>query len=599
MNPNLQSIYNTRIQQFGLDLKKQKNIINQVALIRILEFLAGGFCIYYLIQWTWYGWAWVAFAAFGSLFFYLVKVHSEYKKKQIHLENLLKINQLEIEALAGKISQYADGKELNEAEHPYATDLDILGEQSIFQFLNRTCTIVGKHLLAYRLKNPSLVKSEILSRQTAVKELKELIDFRQNFQAYGQVFSETPNDKNELLAWLRLPIKLANKPLYKWLLWICPAITLTIFFLAVFEQIPGNLAFLPMTIQLIWVGLYVPTLLQKTERINQKAKFIDKYATLMAEVEAQKFQSSRLHNLQLRLLHQDKNASKHFAELARLIYNLENGASAGGILFNSLFMWSLQYLYRLECWQIEMQSDLEAWFEVIAEIDALNSLANLHFNHPDYTFPEIVEDTFILEGEELGHPLIDAKIRVNNPVQFSNVGQLKVITGANMAGKSTYLRTVGVNFILAMNGSPVCAKNFKCKPIPVYTSMRTKDSLQAHESFFYAELKRLKQLIEILNTGQTIFIILDEILKGTNSADQHTGSSALIEQLVKLGGVGLIATHDLTLGRLADIYPQNIENQCFEIEIVQDELKFDYKLKVGINQNLNATFLMKKMGITV
>ena len=212
------------------------------------------------------------------------------------------------------------------------------------------------------------------------------------------------------------------------------------------------------------------------------------------------------------------------------------------------------------------KDELEHWLDAIRETDALASLANFHYNYPQYSFPHVKNEGFILKGDDLGHPLIQEENRVNNFVTMEGFGQLRLITGANMAGKSTYLRTVGVNLLLAMLGAPVCAQDFHFTPIEMYTSMRTKDSLEANESFFYAELKRLKMLIDKLSKDEKIFIILDEILKGTNSADQHTGSKALIEQLIKLGGVGLIATHDLSLGKLAKDYPNYIQNQCFEID---------------------------------
>jgi DNA mismatch repair ATPase MutS len=599
MKEQIITIYQNRIQTFTIALNQQKNKINWLAFFRLLEFLGGCLAVYWSIQAGWFGWAWVIGAAFGVLFLYLVKIHSEQKAHLRHLEYLLTINQHEIDALNGKISQFADGKEFIEPEHSYAYDLDILGDQSIFQFLNRTTTIVGKNRLADWLKNPSLDKNEIISRQNASKELSQKLDFRQNLQASGQTFHETLQDKADLLAWLKLPITIAHKPIYFWILTICPILTLIIFTLNVWEIIPGNWGFLPLILQLGFVSLHLKTLMLKIEKISQKAKFLEKYSKLLQVIENEQFSSPRLLAEQQYLTHAQKTANRHLAELAKIIYNLENGASAGGIIFNGFFMWSLQYLYRLEKWQMELKTDLEQWFVAISEVDALASLANLAYNQPDYTYPEIQTEQFVLQAENLGHPLLNEKIRVNNPLNFKGLGQLKVITGANMAGKSTYLRTVGVNLILAMNGAVVCAQRFDFQPIPIYTSMRTKDSLQANESFFYAELKRLKGLIDTLSKGEIIFIILDEILKGTNSADQHTGSKALIEQLVKLKGVGLIATHDLSLGELANIYPQNIENQCFEIEISGDELQFDYKLRQGLNQHLNATFLMKKMGITV
>ena len=203
----------------------------------------------------------------------------------------------------------------------------------------------------------------------------------------------------------------------------------------------------------------------------------------------------------------------------------------------------------------------------------------------------------MMDAIELGHPLLDPSTRIDNDMNLAKPGEFLIITGANMAGKSTFLRTVGVNLILAMNGAVTCAKSFKFAPIEMLTSVRATDSLQDHESYFYAELKRLKMLIDKLKEGKPIFIIVDEMLRGTNSRDKQEGSRQFIMQLMELKGVGMIATHDLSLGTLQDEFPDYAKNKRFEVDITDGHLSFDYKLRDGISQNLNATFLMKKMGI--
>ena len=222
---------------------------------------------------------------------------------------------------------------------------------------------------------------------------------------------------------------------------------------------------------------------------------------------------------------------------------------------------------------------------------------NFSYNNSNYTFPEISDAEFYLSIKEGGHPLLYKDQRINNDFSVTDLKKITIVTGANMAGKSTFLRTIGVNMVLGMTGSPVCAEKFVFSPIEIFTSVRTNDSLHKNESYFYAELMRLKKITDTLKSGKKLFIILDEMLKGTNSKDKHIGSYALIEQLIKLNASGLAATHDIQLGKLAEKYPNNISNKRFEVEIINDELVFDYKLKDGISQNLNASFLMKKYGI--
>ncbi|NOX46905.1 MAG: DNA mismatch repair protein MutS, partial [Chlorobi bacterium] len=220
------------------------------------------------------------------------------------------------------------------------------------------------------------------------------------------------------------------------------------------------------------------------------------------------------------------------------------------------------------------------------------------FNNPEAEFPQVKNSDYIFKAEELGHPLIPKVERVDNEVGVKVKG-FSIITGANMAGKSTYLRTIGVNLILGMIGAPVCGRGITISPIQLYTSIRTDDSLQKNESYFYSELKRLKAIIDELKKGTKLFIILDEILRGTNSKDKHAGSEALLKQLIDLKASGIIATHDVALGNLEKSFPEHIKNRCFEVDINGSVLSFDYKLRDGVSKNMNATILMREMGITV
>ena len=245
----------------------------------------------------------------------------------------------------------------------------------------------------------------------------------------------------------------------------------------------------------------------------------------------------------------------------------------------------------------DQQKNINTWFDTLAQIEALNSLAVLHFNEPRWVFPTIVPGYFFIEGTEMGHPLIPKSKRVNNDIEIKHEGELMLVTGSNMAGKSTYLRSIGVNVVLAMAGAPVCAKAFKVSHVQIISSMRITDNLAESTSTFYAELKKLKTIIEKVNNKEKVFILLDEILRGTNSLDRHTGSVALVKQLIKNDAAAIIATHDLELAKLKEEYPENILNYHFDVQVSNDELYFDYRLKPGVCTSLNASILMKKIGI--
>ncbi|HQY12214.1 MAG TPA: MutS family DNA mismatch repair protein, partial [Ferruginibacter sp.] len=251
----------------------------------------------------------------------------------------------------------------------------------------------------------------------------------------------------------------------------------------------------------------------------------------------------------------------------------------------------------LEKWKQQNKENVMHWFESLGSFEAVSSLATLSFNHPDWCFPVFVEQDFFMEGKQVGHPLIPVEKRVNNPVKIDKAGELMLVTGSNMAGKSTYLRSIGINTILAMAGAPVCAGYFCLSPVQIISSMRIADNLEESTSTFYAELKKLKTIIDKVNNNEKVFILLDEILRGTNSLDRHTGSVALIKQLIKKNASGIIATHDVELAKMKTEFPSNILNHHFDVQVNKDELYFDYRLKEGICTSLNASILMKKIGI--
>jgi DNA mismatch repair ATPase MutS len=268
-----------------------------------------------------------------------------------------------------------------------------------------------------------------------------------------------------------------------------------------------------------------------------------------------------------------------------------------GVVLNGLLLWDYHCIYRLEKWKSSNKKLFPVWLEMLGRVDAYISLGNYAHNNPAFAYPVISDKGIVFSAKMLGHQLIDENKRVCNDFEIDQKGIVCIISGANMAGKSTFLRTVAINYILGMVGAPVCAGEMSFLPSKLFTSMRTTDSLSSNESYFYAELKRLKALKSKVEAGEPVFFILDEILKGTNSKDKAKGSKLFLEKLVALQGTGLIATHDTSLGMMEQEHPGVIMNKCFEIEIDGELIKFDYKLQDGITQKMNAAFLMKQMGI--
>ena len=316
---------------------------------------------------------------------------------------------------------------------------------------------------------------------------------------------------------------------------------------------------------------------------------------MLAQIESEEFTNSTLKDKQKIIQLKNKKASDIFKEFSKILdaFDQRNNVIIA-VIGNGLFLWDIRNTFKIEKWISTYKNTVEEWFSVVSFFDAQNSLANFSFNKPKYIFPTISNEKSVLNSINLGHPLLDTSKRIDNDFSV-NQEQFFIVTGANMAGKSTFLRTVSLAIVMSNCGLPVCTNKIKYNPIKLITSMRTSDSLNDDESYFYAELKRLKFIVnEIKN--ENYFIILDEILKGTNSKDKAIGSKKFVEKLNKSKSTGIIATHDVSLCDLATEYP-TIENYYFDAEIINDELHFDYKMKNGVCKNMNASFLLKKMEI--
>ncbi len=613
----LQQKYSSRLDKFKTELNEIKRKNYWVSALRLIIFLSAIALSFIIGKSGINTILWVNFIALIP-FLYLVRVNVRNQQKIALLKNLVKINEDELKALSGNFSVFPAGMEYLDYDHPFTYDLDIFGEASIYQSLNRTCTKGGADRLADFLKKPLLNIQSILNRQQAVNELSAKLDWRQNFQATGNIIMENEEETDDYSSWFSLKNKLNrdadfHKEIIDWinsgfyfskikilpfLLIVLPMFSVTALIFTILGLFPFMGLVLVVLFMLAVVGLFNKKIMEMHARIGKKVKILDKYERLLRSIENESFKSKDLKDL---ITDNHKGAQKPSSELKKLkklAGMLDNRLNLVFIIFaDGFLLWDLQIVLRLEKWREKNHENIEKWFQAIYQFDALNSLANLAHNHPAFVMPKPVEGAFYLKMQAGGHPLLDEKIRIDNDFSINGYSQIRIITGANMAGKSTFLRTMGVNLILAMAGSVVCAREFKFVPVALHTSVRTNDSLQKHESYFYAELKRLKSIIEQLETGKKLFVIVDEMLRGTNSKDKHLGSAALIERLIKLQASGLIATHDIELGKMIEKYPQNIENYRFEVDIKDNELFFDYKIKIGISQNLNAMFLMKKMGI--
>jgi len=354
-------------------------------------------------------------------------------------------------------------------------------------------------------------------------------------------------------------------------------------------------AILWMMLGLLITGKYLKKISALSSNSDKVKDTFKQYSLLLNQIENEVFSSERLKEKQLQITSEGKKASVIFNEFSKMLDALDSRNNLlFAILGNGFLLWDIKQSYRIEQWIQKYNSKVEDWFDVISFFDAYNSLGNFGFNHPDYVFPEIIKSEIAIKTENLGHPLLNKEKRVDNNIAI-NHQQFFIVTGANMAGKSTFLRTVSLHIVMANMGLPICATKSIYSPVKLITSMRTSDSLTDDSSYFFSELTRLKFIVEAIQE-EPYFIILDEILKGTNSTDKAIGSRKFVQKLVNSKATGIIATHDLSLCEIENELTA-IKNYYFDAEIIDDELYFDYTFKEGVCKNMNASFLLKKMEI--
>jgi len=597
---NQENIRNTyfdiRNKNEALLAKLKKNQL-LVSLLRLLVFIAGSILS---------GLAFSISVITGILtllvaiifFLFLVIKFVRYSNEIIFTENIIRINNNEINALNGDYSAFDGGSDMNDPKHDFSGDIDLFGDDSLFRYLNRTVTGPGRSQLAGWLSEPYDLREEIIERQEAVRELAGKLAWRQHFMACGLDKPLAEKEIKSLNDWLREDDNFFTTPFIKLSAYILPAaavITLVFVFAGILSL---KVFILLYVFNLMLIGIFIKRSNRIHAMVSQKHIFLSSVEQLVATFEKEQFKSSVLTATQEKMCTRQGSAAEKIRELKFLIQAFDNRLNLFvGFILNGLLLWDFHCIIKLEKWRTSVSSSLPAWMNLLGKIDGFNSLANYAYNNPDYSFPQVENGEPVLEADSLGHPLLKRETRINNDFSVKRRGQVFIITGANMAGKSTFLRTVAVNMVLGMIGAPVCAGGMKLSPVKLFTSMRTTDSLSHNESYFYAELKRLKALKERLETGENIFFILDEILKGTNSTDKSLGSKLFLRRLIEYRGTGLIATHDISLGEMETEFPVNVVNLCFEIEIDGERISFDYLLRDGITRKMNAAALMKQMGI--
>ncbi len=537
----------------------------------------------------------LAVLGFIVLFALQVKRHARAFNEGAVIERMLALNISERAFLDGDKSEFDGGDDIKAPYHIYAEDLDIFGHSSLFQAVNRTGTHEGRQLVRDTLLNLLQDVPEIERRRSAIAELEPDIDWRQRLGVIGKMSGETPGDMPALRRWVNQDDFFSNRSSWIWIARLASGVSVAVIaWMFIVQQFYPLYFFGLIIINSTVRGFFDKPLKQYFSTFGSRTKLFQKFADLFELVAKREFSSD------LGRLHAEKvaRASVAFAELSHLSNRADQRLNGlVGPVMNGLFLFDIWNVHAIERWRIRYRANVDGWIMALANIDMLNSLANYKFNNPGFKNAVVTAGAPFIKAKEMGHPLIPFDQSVKNDYELGVTTKAHIVTGSNMAGKSTFIRTVGLNLVLALNGLPVCAKEFSCSVVSIASCIRITDSLEEHASYFRAELKRLELIVGLLGKGESYIVLLDEILRGTNSDDKRMGTLAFFKKLKDYNCLAILATHDLVLGKLEEQFPQHYSNYCFESELRGSQLYFDYKLRRGVSSSTNATYLMKSLGL--
>jgi hypothetical protein len=564
--------------------------------------------------------AWLGIVACVAAFGMLVVVHARVHAAKDKALAAMRFHERALARMDGKWRTFkSTGERWAVATHPYAGDLDVFGRASLFQRLDATSTRYGEEVLARWLSgddagNAAELADIVKKRQDAVRDLAPRVTLREELAALGSLLDDTDEkpDPRPFVMWAgqsgasggkRLP----SGPAYVAIAVALPLLTLGIMIAGGLGAVHRFLFLAPFALSLLVLGMLRDRIQPALEAASSKESALSRYGSMLALLENEKLDAPLLVALQSRLKESGASATAEMAALSRIVGFVDARNNEVFRLFiGPALMWDLWCALALERWRTRAGRAAFGWFRALAELEALASIAGFSFENPEYAVPTIDDaGPPVLEATALGHPLIDAEKRVSNDVTIAGPGHALVVTGSNMSGKSTLLRAVGINVVLANAGGPVCAKALHLGRLRVATSMRVSDSLEEGTSRFYAELKKLKLVLDLARgaandkKGGAVLFLLDEILHGTNTRERLIGARAILRELLTCGAMGAVSTHDLGLGDLESELPGNVKNVHFEEQVEGEVMSFDYRLRQGIVQSSNALRLMKIVGLSV
>jgi MutS domain V len=588
--------YRQHIRSHQSVIQKLKKTKRWIAVARLASVISGAGVVWYF--WSFPGIIISSLIIFPAILIALVFHDSDLSALIEQSERLIKVNKHEIDIIQYNLKGYDDGKIYSDPNHAFASDMDLFGEFSLFQWLNRCHAEQSKKLLSDHLKYPLSIQ-EINYNQEAAKELSGKMDTCQQIQSTAMANPLTMETARKLDNWIVSPSPGYNQPFWKWFQNIYPVIPAGLVMIYGLDIIHVNtFLFLLVALNICHYLIGRQIIAEFGMLLNIEQEMAGLYKQLKL-VEGLSSKSKKIESLKERLKPDQYSSASDSIKDFNMILKRINWRS--NLLINSILQlflfWDLRLILLLKQWKKKNEFYIGEWISVIAETEVLISLASLVHNNPEWSFPTVDDRYFHLTAQAVGHPLIPPDKRICNDFKMDGRGTVALITGSNMAGKSTFLRTLGINIILAQAGAPVCAQYLELGRMNLISSMRVADNLAENTSTFYAELKKLQGIIEAVNKKQEVLILLDEVLRGTNSADRHRGTQALIRQLLHNTVVTVMATHDTDLAQSEALIDPSVYNYHFEGRIIEDELYFDYQIRKGICESFNATTLMKKIGI--
>lgn len=578
-------------------LKKDTKRFQYIGFIKVFLFILFVFGIYQLFTGKFAFSDWIAVLILLILQIFSWLCHNRIHENLSFSKGMIEINQKNISRLNGAWKDFKDwGEEYAQIEHPYGMDLDIVGKKSLFQFLNQTNTRHGRKAFIEALLHQSFRPDEITFRQQAITELAKDFNFMSKLWYH---FSKIGSKSNisEFINELKYSRPFFRYKLSGTLLMRLPLITCLLlagaFLIPIVSPLKPLSVLLVLLQSILWLAgvSRIHYYLTKTAALPFK---LNPYHTVIGYIEVQNFQSERLQNIIHTLSASNVSAKKAMRELNQIADRLS--ARHNSILYfllNIIFLWDYKCIILMEKWKNTYAPYCEAWLTALGELESLTCFANLPYVCHQVCMPDMIRGKQI-QAKDMGHPLISNKERVMNSIQLNN--EIFIISGSNMSGKTTFLRTIGINLVLAKCGSYICAKEMKCSLFNIITSMRIADDLNEGISTFYAELKRIKHVIDSAGEEQMTLFLIDEIFRGTNSEDRLCGAKAVLEKLCSYGVSGMITTHDLELCKLETQYA-NIRNYNFRETYKGHQIIFDYKIRSGKSQTTNGKFLMELLGV--